>query len=535
MSTPLVIDIQNLRIEFAAAQGRAVAVKGLDLQIRPGESVALVGESGSGKTVTARALLGLHDRRTYVSADRLLINGHDRRHASQRQWRALRGKEIGYVLQDALVSLDPLRRIGQQLADALRAAAPGDRREIPVRSLQLLAEAGIPDGERRLALYPHQLSGGLRQRALIAAALAGRPSLLIADEPTTALDMTVQQQILALLRRRREAGQSLLLISHDLSVVSELADRVLVMRDGEVVEEGHAASLLRQPRHPWTRQLLQAVPTPETRGFRLASPEPQPLPARRPPPTTPLLVATGLHKHYGDRHVVHNVNFQLAAGETLGIVGESGSGKTTVARMVLGLTEPDSGLITLGGRPWSRVEEAARRPHRHLLQFIAQDPLSSFDPRYTVEKIIGESLDSAGIFGAARHQRVRQLLDEVRLGAGFLHRYPREMSGGQRQRVAIARAFAPNPALLVADEPVSALDVSVQAQVLDLLADMQAEHQTALLFISHNLGVIHHLADRVLVMRDGEAVESGDVDQVFHRPQHPWTRELLAALPGRAA
>jgi len=259
------------------------------------------------------------------------------------------------------------------------------------------------------------------------------------------------------------------------------------------------------------------------------------LPQRKIAAGEPLLQAQHLNKHYGEHQVVRDVSFQLSAGETLGIVGESGSGKTTVARMVLGLTEPDSGLIQIEAQPWSHVAEAERRLRRSRIQLIAQDPLSSFDPRYTVEKIIGESLDAAGIYGVARRQRVLQLLDEVRLGERFLQRYPRELSGGQRQRVAIARAFAPNPALLVADEPVSALDVSVQAQVLDLLADMQAEHHTALLFISHDLGVIHHLADRVLVMKDGAVVESGDVTRVFNHPQHRWTQQLLAALPGQAA
>ncbi|PLR30356.1 ABC transporter ATP-binding protein [Chimaeribacter californicus] len=538
MSRSLFIDIHNLTVQFPSEEGLKTVVKGLSLQLHHGESVALVGESGSGKTVTARTLIGLHDPHAQISADRFLINGENMLKADSRRWRAIRGNQIGYVLQDALVSLDPLRRIGQQLSDALRATHPGVKLDILQRSLQLLASAGMPDARQRLALYPHQLSGGLRQRALIAAALAGRPPLLIADEPTTALDMTVQKQILDLLNRRRDDGQALLLISHDLSVVGQLADRVLVMRGGEVVEQGATDALLRAPQHPWTRHLLQAVPTPQTRGFRLSSPEPAPLPARMPAAGAPLLEARHLNKQYGEQAVVRDVSFQLAAGETLGIVGESGSGKTTVARMVLGLTEPDSGLITLGGEAWSRVSEQARRARRSTLQLIAQDPLSSFDPRYTVEKIIGESLDAVGIFGDARRTRVIQLLDEVRLGAGFLQRYPREMSGGQRQRVAIARAFAPNPALLVADEPVSALDVSVQAQVLDLLADMQAEHHTALLFISHNLGVIHHLADRVLVMRAGEIVEHGEVNSVFTAPQHPWTKKLLAALPvlpGRAA
>ncbi|WP_343551265.1 ABC transporter ATP-binding protein [Pantoea sp.] len=524
MSQPF-IDIHNLSIRFGAQP----VVKNLHLQVWPGESVALVGESGSGKTLTARSLLGLLPEGATLTADRFTIDGRDMRHASRSDWRALRGRRMGYVLQDALVSLDPLRRIGQQLGDAL--SAVGYRGNIEAKSLELLKAAGIHDAESRLARYPHQLSGGQRQRALIATALAGSPALLIADEPTTALDMTVQRQILQLLAQRRRDGHGLLLISHDLAVVAELADRVLVMRDGAVVEQGDSGALLQRPQHAWTQRLLRAVPTPATRGFRLSAAEPTALPARPKPSETPLLQGIGLHKTYGDRRVLNDINFTLHAGETLGVVGESGSGKTSLVKLVMGLSEPDSGTLLLAGERWDRLPEKARRARRARLQLIAQDPFSSFDPRYTVEKIIGESLDSARIYGDARRQRVRQLLDEVQLGDRFLQRYPQQLSGGQRQRVAIARAFAPNPALLVADEPVSALDVSVQAQVLDLLAEMQAEHGTALLFISHDLGVIQHLADRVLVMQNGHVVESGALQQVFAAPQHPWTQKLLQALP----
>lgn len=522
-----IVDIQNLSIRF----GSQTIVDGFNLSIQPGESVAMVGESGSGKTVTARALLGLQAKDATIDADRFLIQGRPALDHSEREWRQVRGREIGYVLQDALVSLDPLRTVGQQLADALRASQQVAMKDIPSRSLQLLQEAGMADAEQRLSVYPHQLSGGLRQRVLIACALAGNPALLIADEPTTALDMTVQKQILTLLRRRRENGQAQLLISHDLAVVAELADRILVMRDGKVVESGETRQVLTTPQHPWTRRLLRAIPTAHTRGFRLASAQPQALPPRPAVNGDPLVSVCNVHKYYGDRHVVNNVSFQLHAGETLGVVGESGSGKSTLARLLLGLSEPQRGSIEIAGERWSQQPEAQRRSRRAGLQLIAQDPLSSFDPRYNVERLIGESLDTAGIFGAARRQRVLQLLDEVSLSHKLLHRYPRELSGGQRQRVAIARAFAPNPALLVADEPVSALDVSVQAQILDLLADMQTKHHTALLFISHNLGVIHHLADRVLVMKEGRIVESGNVGQVFNHPAHPWTQQLLDALP----
>ena len=531
MSGDLFIDIRNLSISFPSPQGEKAAVSGLNLQLRRGESVAFVGESGSGKTVTARSLLGLQDASARITADRFVIDGQDMLSASQRRWRKIRGSKIGYVLQDALVSLDPLRQVGQQLRDALIATQPGAPRELHAQTLALLKSVGIPDAQHRLTTYPHQLSGGLRQRVLIATALAGNPGLLIADEPTTALDMTVQKQILDLLQQRRDKGESLLLISHDLSVVGKLADRILVMHQGKVVEEGISEALLTAPQHPYTQQLLAAVPGTATRGLRLSGTRGVALPARHISTEIPVLEASGLCKQFAGKTVVNHVSLRLAAGETLGIVGESGSGKTTVARMVLGLTEPGSGTITIQGRRWSQIPESDRRLQRKGIQLIAQDPLSSFDPRYNVEKIIGESLDSVGIFGDERKKRIRQLLDEVQLGESFLRRYPRDLSGGQRQRVAIARAFAPNPALLVADEPVSALDVSVQAQVLDLLADMQAEHRTALLFISHDLGVIHHLADRVVVMKDGSVVEHGHVDDVFHRPAHPWTQQLINSLP----
>ncbi|WP_414449200.1 dipeptide ABC transporter ATP-binding protein [Burkholderia sp. 22PA0099] len=542
--------IEGLTIGFAGRHGTRAVVGPLDLEVRAGECVALVGESGSGKSVTARSLVGLNGANAVVQAERFEIAGVDARRFRERDWRAIRGRRIGYVLQDALTSLDPLWRVRDLLAEALHDTP---RRERAARSAEILRAVGIDEPERRLPQYPHQLSGGLRQRVLIGTALAGGANLLIADEPTTALDVSVQRQILSLLQARREAGDALLLISHDLAVVAELADRVLVMRHGRVVEQGDARAVLAAPAHPYTRQLLAAIPTPASRGFRL-SPQTRdgdvagdvaphasditqarlPLPLKRIDTSAQVLTVDAVTKRYGHDDTapaVADISFTLAKGETLGIVGESGSGKSTVARIVLGLVAPDAGRVTLGGEPWSDVPEAARRARRAGLQLIAQDPGSSFDPRYTVEQIIGESLDAVRVSGDARRHRVRQLLDEVRLGAGCLTRYPRELSGGQRQRVAIARAFAPNPSLLVADEPVSALDVSIQAQVLDLLADLQAEHGTAMLFISHDLGVVHHVADRVLVMRRGQVVEHGAVEAVFAAPAHPYTASLLAALP----
>lgn len=603
------VAIKNLRVGFPAKPGVREVVRGIDLRIEAGEAVALVGESGSGKSVTARALVGLAGSRARVTADELILFGQDARGHRERQWRRIRGSEIGFVLQDALVSLDPLFSVGGQLTEVQRALTGVRGRALTERSTRLLTDVGVPEPDRRLHQYPHELSGGLRQRVLIATAIAGDPRLIIADEPTTALDVTVQQQILELLRARKAEGTALLLISHDLAVVSEVADRVLVMRDGEIVEDGPTLEVLTRPTHLYTKKLLAAVPSAASRGSRLSLPadtppaaqppqpataptyrtsaaqsapaepatdrtaatespiaaqptplsgaqpssagsrvapaEPlgnrtgsshdRPLPARTVDASRVVLSARNLRKTYGSgqaaRTVVEDVDFDLFAGETLGIVGESGSGKTTTARLALRLITPTSGRVVVDGQPWSELSERELRPLRGVAQLIAQDPLSSFDPRYTVERVIGESLDTIDLRGRARTHRVREILDAVRLTRDLLPRHPRTLSGGQRQRVAIARALAPNPALLVADEPVSALDVSVQAQILDLLADLQAEFGTALLLISHDLGVVHHVADRVLVMKDGRIVESGEVDTVLRTPQHEYTRRLIASVP----
>ncbi|MFI7214309.1 dipeptide ABC transporter ATP-binding protein [Micromonospora maritima] len=537
------VAVEDLHVDFATPTGTVAAVRGLDLTVEAGECVAVVGESGSGKSVTARTLVGLAGPAARVRAARLELGGQDVLDLSVRRWRRLRGRLAGLVVQDALVSLDPLRTVGAEIAEVLATHDVVGRRERAGRAVHLLDQVHVPQPERRARQRPHQLSGGLRQRALIASAIAGEPALLIADEPTTALDVTVQAQILALLAERRDAGQSLLLISHDLAVVGRLADRVLVMRDGRVVEQGPTARLLRAPTHPYTRQLLAAVPSASSRGRRLAEPPRlrehcgvpvltrPPLPTRPPvDPADPVLVATGLTKRYGAHTVVRDVSLTVTRGETIGLVGESGSGKSTVARMVAGLLAPDAGEVTFEGVPWTAVAERNRRPRRRRLQVISQDPLSSFDPRYTVGRVVAENLDPGGD-RVDRRDRVVDLLRRVGLGAELLDRHPRGLSGGQRQRLAIARAIAPRPSLIVCDEPVSALDVSVQAQILDLLAELRAADGTALLFISHDLGVVHHLADRVSVMRDGAVIEQGPVGDVFTYPRHEHTRALLDALP----
>jgi peptide/nickel transport system ATP-binding protein len=546
----LLIDIEGLSIGFAGTNGGAPIVRNFDLTIRRGECVALVGESGSGKSITARSLLSLSGDGAEVDADKFLINGRNALQFRESDWRKLRGTVTGLVMQDALVSLDPLRTIGQEVGEVLAAHHTSrGRATIAQRVTEVLRKVGIPDPEHRVSQYAHQLSGGLRQRALIASAIAADPDLIIADEPTTSLDVTVQAQVLSVLAERVREGAGLLLISHDLAVVAGIADRVIVMREGRIVDSGLTATVLRRPRHPYTRQLLAAIPSAHSRGHLLSSARyeatdsaapivvREPLPVRRQVDDTVVLEVTGITKRYARRSsaslrpslpALDRVSFTVKAGEVVGIVGESGSGKSTCAKIVLGLLAPEQGQVRLLGKPWSGVTETERRALRAKLQYIPQDALSSFDPRYRVVDVIGENLTGAA---RAKRDRIVALLEQVGLNAGHLGRYPRSLSGGQRQRVSIARALAAEPDIIVCDEPVSALDVSIQAQVLDLLSALQARLGTALLFISHDLGVVQHIADRVLVFHRGRIVEAGPVQQVFSQPTDNYTKALLASIP----
>lgn len=552
-SDDLLLEVRNLGVGFRTPDGLRQIVSGFDLQLRRGETVAIVGESGSGKTVATRALLGLAGDDAVVRADVLRLGAQPLLNASARELRALRGAKVGYVLQDALVSLDPLQPVRRELAEALHAHAPRlDAAQTARRAVQLLAEVGVPQPEVRQHQYPGELSGGLRQRALIATALAQNPPLIIADEPTTALDVLVQAQVLEVLEQLIGRGTSVILISHDLSVVARLADRILVMKGGQVLESGSTAQVLGNPRHPYTRALIKAVPGPHTRGRRLsdapASAAARPaagLPATGSPAAGPaaddgeppvLLEAIALNKAFAAPdgrpiHALRQVSLQLRRGEVLGIVGASGSGKSTVARVLLGLTPLDGGRVLFRGRQWLRDSAQAQRRVRGKIAMVYQDPYSSFDPRWTVARILTDVLNLHGGGKRARRGDVLRLLDTVGLEARHADAYPIHLSGGQRQRVAIARALAVNPEVLVLDEAVSALDVSIQAQILDLLADLRARLRLSILFISHDLGVIQHIADRVLVMKDGQVVERGSAEAVFAAPQHPYTRQLLAALP----
>ncbi|GAC67137.1 dipeptide ABC transporter ATP-binding protein [Gordonia soli] len=538
-------EVRDLRISFDDHE----VVKGVSFGIDAGECLAIVGESGSGKSVTARTLIGLTGDRAHIEADTVTFDGRSLLGLDDRQWRRIRGRDIGFVLQDALVSLDQLRTVGGEIGEAISthsATRSGNgfwsraglvqRAVREERVVELLDLVGVPESRVRARQRPHELSGGLRQRALIASAIANDPKLVIADEPTTALDATVQAQILDVLREAKERGNAVILISHDLAVVARLADRVAVMRDGEIVESGTTAQVLSRPEHDYTRRLLDSVPSRASKGTLLTSgAQVSGTPDDR--SDRPLAIrARDLVKSYtgpdgSERPAVRGVGFDLEAGKTLGIVGESGSGKTTTARMVLGLTTPDSGSIELNGHAWSTLSDAQRRRSRDQISVIYQDPLSSFDPRWNVQRILRDSLRPSGVRGVEADRRVSELLDQVGLSDAYRLRHPLQLSGGQRQRVAIARALAPEPSVIVCDEPVSALDVSIQARVLDLLATLQAETGVALLFISHDLGVIHHVSDDILVMKDGETVEHGPADSVFGNPTHPYTAELLAAVP----
>ncbi|WAL68873.1 ABC transporter ATP-binding protein [Amycolatopsis cynarae] len=519
MSELLVVD--GLDVSYRTRSGPVAAVAGVSLTVRSGQKLALVGESGSGKSTTAHAVLGLLPRGGRIEGGSITFGGRELTTLSERGWRRIRGRDIALVPQDPAMSLNPVRRIGDQVAETLFIHGLATRRTAPGEAVELLARAGVPEPALRARQYPHELSGGLRQRALIAAALAGRPKLIIADEPTSALDVTVQRRILDHLDElAAEDGLALLLITHDLGVAADRADEIVVLSAGSVVERGPAGALLAAPAHAYTRRLLAAAPSLSDRPRR-------PRKAAGPP----LVTATGLRKDFGSFRAVDDVSLELFRGETLALVGESGSGKSTTARLLLRLETPGAGTITFDGQEITGLAGEELRRLRRRMQLIYQNPYASLDPRLTVADIVSEPLRA---FRAGGRAEAAGLLDQVALPRTMLARKPAELSGGQRQRVAIARALALRPDLVVCDEPVSALDVSIQAQILDLLAALQDELGLAYLFISHDLAVVRQVADRVGVMRAGRLVEYGPADDVLTRPRHEYTKELLAAIPGRA-
>ncbi|MCU1345405.1 MAG: transporter related protein [Acidimicrobiia bacterium] len=525
--------VRDLRVSYRTRAGTTVsAVRGVSLDVAVGETVAVVGESGSGKSTTAHAIVGLLASSATVDGGTVELDGLDLVGLSDRALRNVRGAEVGFVPQDPTVSLNPVHRVGDQVAEVLRVHHLAGRRAAALAAIDLLTDAGLPDAAVRARQFPHELLGGMRQRVLIAIALAARPRLLIADEPTSALDVTVQRQILDHLGALTRAhGTAVLLITHDLGIAAERADRIAVMSQGEVVEVGPAEALLHDPQHPYTQSLIGAAPSLAVRRTR----------TRRTiqPTIAPLVVARHLVKEYplpGQREplrAVDDVSFDIRSGETVALVGESGSGKSTTARLLMRLTTATSGTIDFDGQDLLRLRGEALRAARRRVQLVYQNPYSSLEPRFTVAEIVAEPLRAFGIgTRLERRHAAGDLVERVALPRSVLDRRPGELSGGQRQRVAIARALALSPSLVVCDEPVSALDVSVQAQVLDLLAELQEALGVAYLFISHDLAVVRQIAHRVNVMQHGRIVETGTVDQVFDAPEHPYTRELLSAIPG---
>ncbi|WP_321962169.1 ABC transporter ATP-binding protein [Paraburkholderia sp. J7] len=531
------LEVRNLTVDLPAGADRPHALRDVSLSLDEGELLCMVGESGSGKSMTAGALLGLLPEGVRVTGGNLLWRGDTDLltlpHAQLRRWR---GSRIGMIFQEPMTALNPLRTIGDQIAEVFRTHTRLGRGQIRARSLELLDAVQIPTPEHALRRYPHELSGGQRQRAMIAMALALEPALLIADEPTTALDVTTQAQILHLIRDlQRRNGTAVLFITHDFGVVAEVADRIAVMRHGEVVEQGAAREVLNRPRHTYTQTLIDAVP-----------PAPAATRVDAAPPFTQgaapaLLSVEGLSKTYRARGrraqataALRDVSFEVQQGATLGIVGESGSGKSTLARAIMQLVAPDAGAIRYGGDDLARrARTRATRAHRLGIQMVFQDPYGSLNPRRRVGDIVTQGPIARGVEPARAYTRARELFALVGLAPDALTRFPHEFSGGQRQRIGLARALALEPKLLVADEPVSALDVSVQAQVLKLLARLKDELGLSMLFITHDLRVAAQLCDRVAVMKGGSIVEYGAPGEIFSAPAHPYTRTLLESVPGR--
>ena len=535
-----VLQIRNLDVSFATDAGAVKAVDQVSLTVAPGEVLAIVGESGSGKTVTAKTILGLLPE-TATSAGAIILRSRDGMSendvvsVSKDELRRIRGADVSMVFQEPSSALNPVYTVGWQIAAGLRAHDPKLKRQAArARAVEILTQVGIPDPETRVDYYPHQFSGGQKQRVVIAMALVLNPGLIVADEPTTALDVTVQAEILDLLRRcRDEFGASIVLITHNMGVVADLADRVAVMYQGRVVEEADALTLFANPQNDYTKKLLAAVPR---IGQKIEAAE------RKAPVDTaavPVVRAENLQIEYPGRLgrpgfvAVDGVSFSIAPGEVVGLVGESGSGKTTIGRAIAGLTTVTGGSLTVLGTEMNGVKESRFRPLRRSIGFVFQDPGTSFNPLLTITECVAEPLKvhRKDLDQRAVTQRVGELLEAVQLPKAFGNRYPHELSGGQRQRASLARALALDPSLLIADEPTSALDVSVQARVLELFAELQSELGFAALFISHDLAVVDILSDRIAVLYHGKLIEEGTGDEVLGAPKDPYTQRLLASLP----
>lgn len=559
MTAEVLLEVRDLRLRYRSRFGFVEAVRGVSFDIRKGERVALVGESGSGKSTIASTVLGLSPRSLAISGGSIRFDAKELLGARDRLFNQLRGREIGFVPQDPTVSLDPVRRIGDQVAEVLRVHKLEPKPLIHDRVIAALTDAGLDDPELRAKQYPHELSGGLRQRVLIAISLIASPRLLVADEPTSALDVTVQKQILDLLDERvAGAGLAELLITHDLGVAADRTDRILVLNKGELVEEGAPDRVLRNPVHPYTQRLIADAPSlhavrrihvgadlgsgradASSSGYG-AVPDTERSESDRPHATLrlerivkefPLPSSLG----GGMFRAVDGIDLSVGHGRTTGLVGESGSGKTTTGRVALRLEEPSSGRVLLDGVDITALRGEALRQVRRRIQIVQQNPYAALNPKLSVSQIIEEPLASFGVGSRRERQsRAAELIDQVALPSRVLHGRADELSGGQRQRVAIARALALEPEFILLDEPVSALDVSVQAQILDLLIGLQRDRGLSYLFISHDLAVVRDIAHEVSVIRQGRIVEAGDTDRIFAHPESDYTRELLDAIPGLA-
>ena len=555
MSENSLVSIENLRIDFRVDRDTVFeAVKGVSFDIPENSTVALVGESGSGKTVSAMAIMGLLPPESAVIAPSSVIRyaGKNLLQADKAALRAIRGKAISMIFQEPMSSLNPVLRVGDQIAEVLTLHLGLSRAQALRRAQELLQEVGIPEPERRINAYPHELSGGQQQRVMIAIAIACEPKLIIADEPTTALDVTIQRQILDLIASlQRKHRMSVLFITHDLDVVGEIADHVVVMQDGEIKESGDAAQIFEAPKHPYTKALLACRPRVDRRPRRLPVIEDflngnaHSLDERTRGVNDAdqiILEAKGISKDFMVRkglfskrpfRAVNDVSFRLPKGKTLGLVGESGSGKSTLGLTLMRLHAATAGEVWLDGKNLLALSNDEFQPYRRRIQIIFQNPYASLNPRFHVSKILTEPMHIHGI-GANERERMQMalmLLDKVSLPASAMRKYPHEFSGGQRQRIAIARCLTMKPDVLICDESVSALDVSIQAQVLNLLQDLQDEFGMSYLFISHDLAVVKYISDFILVMQDGNVVERADSDEIYRRPQHPYTQQLLAAVP----
>ncbi|CAN7380652.1 MULTISPECIES: ABC transporter ATP-binding protein [Microbacterium] len=538
------LSVRDLKVAFRTQEGLREVLHGVSFDIMPGETVAIVGESGSGKSTTATAIVNLLPGTGQVTGGSITLEGRELTTLNRRQIEAVRGRDIGFVPQDPMSNLNPVWSIGFQVKEAIRAnGIAGDRGSAKARTVEVLQQAGLADAEKRLHQFPHQFSGGMRQRALIGIGLAADPKLLIADEPTSALDVTVQRVILDhMASLTRDKGTSMLLITHDLGLAAERANKIIVMNNGNIVEAGPSRQILEDPQHPYTKRLVAAAPS-------VASQRIQAVVEDRGIETTedlaaipPTVRVAGLTKDYKIRQgnfrseafrAVDNVSFEIPRGKTLALVGESGSGKSTVAKMVLKLEEPTSGTIEIDGVDVSKLSNAQAFGLRRRMQPVFQDPYGSLDPLRNIGNTIAEPLQIHGVGDrSSQRERVEELLDQVSLPRVLATRYPNELSGGQRQRVAIARALALKPDIIVLDEAVSALDVLVQDQVLQLLAELQSELGLTYLFITHDLAVVRVSSDLVCVMEKGKIVEQGTVDEIFANPQQEYTDRLLKAIPG---